>query len=65
MSYQNGYQSERQLQFVSDAVLVFGYALREMHKERCAGQPGICDNMNVNDGDILLEYLRKVQFTGN
>nr|AYV89288.1 metabotropic glutamate receptor 8-like isoform X1 [Tetranychus evansi] len=64
MSYSNGYQSERQLQFVSDAVLVFGYALREMHKERCGGQPGICDNMNVNDGDVLLEYLRKVQFTG-
>ncbi|XP_053202702.1 metabotropic glutamate receptor 6-like [Panonychus citri] len=64
MSYSNGYQSERQLQFVSDAVLVFGYALREMHQERCGGKSGICGEMNINDGDVLLEYLKKVQFTG-
>ncbi|KAG0721509.1 Metabotropic glutamate receptor 6 [Chionoecetes opilio] len=34
-------QFEAQLQFVSDAVMAFAYAFRDMHKELCKGR-GLC-----------------------
>ncbi|XP_053609541.1 metabotropic glutamate receptor 2-like [Plodia interpunctella] len=55
---------ERQLQFVSDAVLAFAYAIRDMHAAVCAGRPGLCDAMKPASGADLLRYLRKVNFTG-
>nr|APC26119.1 metabotropic glutamate receptor type 4 [Homarus americanus] len=57
-------QFEAQLQFVSDAVMAFGYAFRDMHRELCGGRSGLCDLMNPIDGDNLLFYLRKVVFFG-
>lgn len=64
MSYENGYEAERQLQFVSDAVLAFAYAFRDMHLELCGGRPGICPKMYQIDGSELLKYLKQVRFTG-
>ncbi|XP_076365408.1 metabotropic glutamate receptor 2-like [Tachypleus tridentatus] len=64
MTYTNGYESERQLQFVSDAVLSFAYAFRDMHQNLCGGRPGLCQRMNPIDGTELLTYLYKVHFTG-
>ncbi|XP_074605221.1 metabotropic glutamate receptor 3-like [Brevipalpus obovatus] len=61
---ENGYEAERQLQFVSDAVLAFAYAFHEMHKDKCGGQPGICAQMKPNDGNEVLKYLKNVSFTG-
>ncbi|KAL4705189.1 hypothetical protein ACJJTC_013989 [Scirpophaga incertulas] len=55
---------ERQLQFVSDAVLAFAYAIRDMHAAVCGGRPGLCDAMKPASGADLLRYLRKVNFTG-
>ncbi|OQV15466.1 Metabotropic glutamate receptor 3 [Hypsibius exemplaris] len=57
-------EMEGQLQFVSDAVLAFVHALRLMHRDKCAGLPGLCEEMNPNDGAELLRYLRKVKFVG-
>jgi metabotropic X receptor len=57
-------EMEGQLQFVSDAVLAFVHALRLMHQDKCKGVPGICEDMNPNDGAELLRYLRKVKFVG-
>lgn len=58
-----GYRLEGQLQFVSDAVLAFAYALRDMHQKKC-GQPGLCDSMRPVDGTELLKSLKSVHFTG-
>ncbi|XP_047495202.1 metabotropic glutamate receptor 6-like [Penaeus chinensis] len=55
---------EAQLQFVSDAVMAFGYAFRDMHKDLCGGQWGLCAEMTPVDGEQLLNYLRKVAFLG-
>ncbi|XP_071522528.1 uncharacterized protein [Panulirus ornatus] len=57
-------QFEAQLQFVSDAVMAFGYAFRDMHRDLCGGQSGLCPKMTPIDGEQLLSYLRKVNFTG-
>ncbi|XP_045475410.1 metabotropic glutamate receptor 2-like isoform X2 [Harmonia axyridis] len=55
---------EDQLQFVSDAVMAFAYAIRDMHAELCNGKPGLCDAMKPTKGAELLKYLRKVEFEG-
>ncbi|CAB4067609.1 Metabotropic glutamate receptor 8,Metabotropic glutamate receptor 7,Metabotropic glutamate receptor 1 [Lepeophtheirus salmonis] len=56
---------EAQLQFVSDAVMAFAYALRRMHEVTCGlNYVGLCAKMNPIDGEILLGYLRKVNFVG-
>ncbi|TMW50278.1 hypothetical protein DOY81_004630 [Sarcophaga bullata] len=55
---------EGQLQFVSDAVMAFAYALRDMHRDLCGGRPSLCDAMKPTKGADLLKYLRKVQFQG-
>ncbi|XP_076253195.1 mangetout isoform X1 [Rhynchophorus ferrugineus] len=54
---------EGQLQFVSDAVMAFAYAIRDMHKDFCK-KPGLCDAMKPTKGSELLKYLQKVSFTG-
>ncbi|XP_023224287.1 metabotropic glutamate receptor 7-like [Centruroides sculpturatus] len=64
MTYQNGYEPEKQLQFVSDAVLAFAHALKMMHNDFCHGKLGLCANMKWNNGTILLDYLKKVSFVG-
>ncbi|OAD59765.1 Metabotropic glutamate receptor 7 [Eufriesea mexicana] len=53
---------EDQLQFVSDAVMAFAYAFRDMHKDLCHGKPGLCDAMKPTKGTELLKYLRRVNF---
>uniref|UniRef100_A0A1I8NMS5 G-protein coupled receptors family 3 profile domain-containing protein n=1 Tax=Stomoxys calcitrans TaxID=35570 RepID=A0A1I8NMS5_STOCA len=55
---------EDQLQFVSDAVMAFAYALRDMHRELCDGKPSLCDAMKPTKGADLLRFLRKVEFEG-
>ncbi|XP_064210869.1 metabotropic glutamate receptor 2 isoform X2 [Tribolium castaneum] len=55
---------EDQLQFVSDAVMAFAYAIRDMHRDLCHGRPGLCDAMKPTKGTELLKYLRKVDFEG-
>ncbi|KPJ01848.1 Metabotropic glutamate receptor [Papilio xuthus] len=61
---QDNTKFERQLQFVSDAVLAFAYAIRDMHLAVCGGRRGLCDAMRPASGAELLSYLRKVNFTG-
>ncbi|XP_065332711.1 metabotropic glutamate receptor 2 isoform X4 [Cloeon dipterum] len=55
---------EGQLQFVSDAVMAFAHALRDMHRDVCHGRHGLCDAMKPTKGTELLRYLRKVEFEG-
>ncbi|XP_067211682.1 uncharacterized protein [Linepithema humile] len=55
---------EDQLQFVSDAVMAFAYAFRDMHRDVCRGKEGLCDAMKPTQGTTLLQYLRKVNFEG-
>ncbi|XP_015108893.1 metabotropic glutamate receptor 2 [Diachasma alloeum] len=55
---------EDQLQFVSDAVMAFAYAFRDMHADLCRGEFGLCDAMKPTKGTELLKYLRKVEFEG-
>uniref|UniRef100_A0A8D9BA63 Metabotropic glutamate receptor n=1 Tax=Cacopsylla melanoneura TaxID=428564 RepID=A0A8D9BA63_9HEMI len=55
---------EKQLQFVSDAVMAFSIALNHMHAELCHGKIGLCESMRPTKGPELLKYLRKVSFQG-
>eukprot|EP00094_Tigriopus_californicus_P006471 TCALIF_06232-PA protein Name:"Similar to Grm4 Metabotropic glutamate receptor 4 (Mus musculus)" AED:0.16 eAED:0.17 QI:0/0.53/0.42/0.92/0.61/0.71/14/130/758 len=58
-------QFEAQLQFVSDAVMAFAHAFRDMHQVECGlNHPGLCSQMNPINGEKLLKYLRQVRFTG-
>ena len=58
-------QFEAQLQFVSDAVMAFAHAFKDMHRVECgANVTGLCEQMVPVDGEKLLHYLRKVNFTG-
>ncbi|XP_071508133.1 metabotropic glutamate receptor 8-like [Diadema antillarum] len=60
----SNYHQLYQLQFVSDALLAFAYALREMHRDFCGGIPGLCDRMRPVQGDDLKRFLSTVQFEG-
>jgi len=60
----DGMEFEAQLQYVSDAVMAFAYAFRDMHKTLCHGRKGLCKEMKPVNGVELLKYLRKVNFTG-
>ena len=64
MTTHNGYEVEGQLQFVSDAVLAFAYAIRDMQRQLCPGQNGICPRMASADGSELLQHLKTAQFKG-
>nr|XP_024217678.1 metabotropic glutamate receptor-like [Halyomorpha halys] len=55
---------EKQLQFVSDAVMAFAVALQNMHRDLCGNFKGICSRMNPTKGPELLRYLRSVSFEG-
>ncbi|GFS23618.1 metabotropic glutamate receptor [Elysia marginata] len=58
------FSMEAQLQFVSDSVLAFAYAFKEMHQVLCGGTPGLCDAMREISGQDIREHLLKVRFTG-
>ncbi|KAF8766897.1 Metabotropic glutamate receptor 6 like protein [Argiope bruennichi] len=49
ISPKTGYEAEKQLQFVSDSVLAFAYALKAMHADKCGGIPGLCSKMKPID----------------
>ncbi|XP_041979231.1 metabotropic glutamate receptor 2-like [Aricia agestis] len=55
---------EAQLQFVADAVWAFVYAIRDMHRDLCGDEHGLCDKMRPVSGPTLLRYLRQVRFEG-
>lgn len=73
------YAYEKQLQFVSDATMVFAYALRDYFEGQC-GNDEHCirchhdtyeyrDDCTVGDeginGAVLRDYIQNVSFTGN
>ncbi|KAL1428247.1 hypothetical protein MTO96_002645 [Rhipicephalus appendiculatus] len=64
ISDNKAYKLEAQLQFVSNAVLAFAYALRRMHEEICGNVSGLCDSMRPVNGTDLLSYLKNVTFQG-
>ncbi|GBM78137.1 Metabotropic glutamate receptor [Araneus ventricosus] len=64
ISHKTGYEAEKQLQFVSDSVLAFAYALKALHADKCDGIPGICPQMKPIDGAVFLNYLKNVTFKG-
>lgn len=64
MTFENGYEAEKQLQFVSDSVLAFAYALKALHADLCGGARGICPRMSPIDGAVLLNYVKNVSFKG-
>nr|XP_018899855.1 PREDICTED: metabotropic glutamate receptor 2-like isoform X1 [Bemisia tabaci]XP_018899864.1 PREDICTED: metabotropic glutamate receptor 2-like isoform X1 [Bemisia tabaci] len=55
---------EKQLQFVSDAVMAFAHAFKDMHRDLCHNESGLCEAMNPSAGPELLKYLRNVSFIG-
>ncbi|XP_051890703.1 metabotropic glutamate receptor 4-like isoform X4 [Pristis pectinata] len=61
----NSYEQEGKVLFVIDAVYAMAHALHNMHKDLCRGYVGLCSKMDPIDGKILLEYIRKVNFSGS
>ncbi|XP_067659268.1 metabotropic glutamate receptor 8-like [Haliotis asinina] len=62
---ENGFELEGQLQFVSDAVMSFAYAVKGVQEQVCGGgYEGICPAMENIDGDLLKKHLLNVSFTG-
>lgn len=61
----SGFKQTALLHFVRDAAYAFAYALHEMHKAKCDGLPGLCDQMRQIDGAELKRYIEKVTFKGN
>ena len=47
-----------------DAVYAMAHALHHMHRELCAGYPGLCPRMANIDGKELLAHIRAVGFNG-
>lgn len=39
-------------------------SVRDMHHDLCHGKAGLCEEMKPNNGPMLLQYLRKVNFEG-
>ncbi|GFT12319.1 metabotropic glutamate receptor [Nephila pilipes] len=64
LSEKTGYETEKQLEFVSNAVLAFAFALKTMHQDICNSKHGLCSEMNPVDGAVLLSYLKNVTFKG-
>ncbi|KAG7219673.1 hypothetical protein INR49_018919 [Caranx melampygus] len=58
------YEQEGKVQFVMDAVYSMAHALHHMHRELCAGFPGLCPRMANIDGKELLGHIRAVNFNG-
>ncbi|GLD61751.1 metabotropic glutamate receptor 8-like protein, partial [Lates japonicus] len=59
------YEQEGKVQFVMDAVYAMAHALHHMHRELCAGYPGLCPRMANIDGKELLAHIRAVNFNGS
>ncbi|GCB63015.1 hypothetical protein scyTo_0004338 [Scyliorhinus torazame] len=60
----NSYEQEGKVLFVIDAVYAMAHALHNMHKDLCPAYVGLCSKMSPIDGKVLLEYIRKVNFSG-
>ncbi|XP_062575063.1 metabotropic glutamate receptor 3-like [Saccostrea cucullata] len=58
------FEMEAQLQFVSDAIMSFAYAFTNMLADFCGNGSGLCDAIMPIDGELLKDYLVKVNFTG-
>ncbi|XP_061197748.1 metabotropic glutamate receptor-like [Saccostrea echinata] len=58
------FEMEAQLQFVSDAIMSFAHAFTNMLADFCGDVSGLCDAMMPIDGELLKDYLVKVNFTG-
>lgn len=58
------YEQEGKVQFVMDAVYAMAHALHQIHREHCAGYPGLCPRMANIDGKELLAHIRAVGFNG-
>lgn len=58
------YEQEGKVQFVIDAVYAMAHALHNMHQDLCPGSSGVCNNMDPVEGQVLLNYIRTVNFNG-
>ncbi|CAH1404467.1 unnamed protein product [Nezara viridula] len=47
-----GMAFEKQLQFVSDAVMALAVALQDMHRDLCPGAKGLCETMTPTKGSL-------------
>ncbi|XP_063320679.1 glutamate receptor, metabotropic 6a isoform X1 [Pelmatolapia mariae] len=59
------YEQEGKVQFVIDAVYAMAHALHNMHQDLCPGSSGVCNNMDPVEGQVLLNYIRTVNFNGS
>ncbi|XP_067127644.1 metabotropic glutamate receptor 3-like isoform X1 [Centruroides vittatus] len=62
ISQDTRYKQAPALHFVRDAAYAFAHALKDMHKVKCKGIPGLCANMSHINGEDLKQYLQQVSF---
>ena len=60
LSYE--YVQDAKLGFVVNAIYTMAYALDNMHRELCKGEPGLCDALEPVNGTIFMDYLLNVSF---
>ncbi|GFY18065.1 metabotropic glutamate receptor 1 [Trichonephila clavipes] len=64
MSTAKEFEIEEEVQYASDSVWAYAYAIKAMHEDLCAGVPGVCSVMKPFNGTTLLNYLKKSSFNG-
>jgi len=64
LTHKGGYRQQHYLHFVRDAVYAVASALDVLHKRLCAGQRGLCKEMEHLDEEDFVEALRNITFMG-
>ncbi|XP_040278576.1 metabotropic glutamate receptor 5 isoform X2 [Bufo bufo] len=62
LSYQ--YTQDSKMGFVINAIYAMAYGLHSMQMSLCPGYAGLCDAMKPIDGQKLLDFIMKANFTG-
>ncbi|XP_043928141.1 metabotropic glutamate receptor 5 isoform X2 [Protopterus annectens] len=64
LSLREQYTQDTKMGFVINAIYAMAHGLHTMQQALCPGFRGLCDAMKPIDGQMLLDFLMKVNFTG-
>ncbi|XP_053297424.1 glutamate receptor, metabotropic 5a [Pleuronectes platessa] len=63
-SLRHQYAQDTKMGFVINAIYSMAYGLHAMQQSLCPGYKGLCESMRPIDGQKLLDFLMKTNFTG-
>ncbi|XP_053312534.1 metabotropic glutamate receptor 5 isoform X2 [Spea bombifrons] len=64
LTLRSQYVQDSKMGFVINAIYAMAYGLHNMQMILCPGYNGLCDAMKPIDGQKLLDYIMKANFTG-